>query len=229
MNIKLEKLNSFLNCVNRSVHCFARRRDYLPQQVGKSLVSLLLKTAVSTLIVLGLDPIAYAQQNELKVSFDSNLLMKTQPLEEVFNNSPLIAQQSSQTQLYSSITVDEMEALLNEMNLIFQRQTDSRGEPIFRIAINGYKVVMFFFNCSEKNCEDIQLSAGFRLNNRPNLEQMNDWTKQHRFIRVYLDKEGDPIIESDLFLDGGVSREHIKKFIVYFGQFVEKFQEFLVN
>jgi hypothetical protein len=51
--------------------------------------------------------------------------------------------------------------------------------------------------------------------NRPTLERINAWNREKRFSRAFLD-DGDPVLESDLGLTGGVTRETVVSFLKTF-------------
>lgn len=58
----------------------------------------------------------------------------------------------------------------------------------------------------------IQFHAAFDGGNVA-LEKVNEWNRTKRFSRSYLDDEGDPHLELDLDLSGGVSTERIRDFL----------------
>ncbi len=45
------------------------------------------------------------------------------------------------------------------------------------------------------------------------LERVNQWNLSKRYSRSYLDEEGDPFLELDLDLKGGVTRERVINFL----------------
>jgi hypothetical protein len=45
------------------------------------------------------------------------------------------------------------------------------------------------------------------------IDAINDWNKNFRFSRAYLDQENDPIVEMDLDLAGGVCEDRIRDFL----------------
>jgi hypothetical protein len=64
-------------------------------------------------------------------------------------------------------------------------------------------------NCtSNTNCEDLNFYAGFR-DNKPTLEVINAWNRDKRFGKAYLDSDLDAVIEFDLNLVHGVTRENL--------------------
>jgi hypothetical protein len=44
-------------------------------------------------------------------------------------------------------------------------------------------------------------------------EALNSWHRKHLFARIFIDGDGDPILEIDLSLKGGIREERIKDFL----------------
>lgn len=91
------------------------------------------------------------------------------------------------------------------------------GKILFRVE----DVAMALFRFPDG---DLQLYYGVGGVRCP-FEPINEWNKQHRHSRAYLDDEQDPVIESDLLSDGGMSQEKLEMFVRTFrmsaGQFLE--------
>jgi hypothetical protein len=60
--------------------------------------------------------------------------------------------------------------------------------------------------------ESLSLIAGWR-NASVTLQQVNEWNRTKRYSRAYLDSDGDPVIELDLDLAGGVTVARVKDFV----------------
>ncbi|MGF1656078.1 MAG: YbjN domain-containing protein [Verrucomicrobiales bacterium] len=103
------------------------------------------------------------------------------------------------------------------------------GYPAEQASDTAVKIVLGDVNvfCFVKQ-GDIQLYAGF-TDSSANLETVNEWNKNRRFSRSYLDNDGDPIIEADLDFDGGVTREGVRKFIQLFELSLQAFREEVVG
>ncbi len=84
---------------------------------------------------------------------------------------------------------------------------DSTGDPRIRSAASGSNFVVNFYGCkANKDCKTLTFYAGWTGTNT-SLNQINEWNKEKRFSRAYIDKDGDPVIEFDLDLDdGGMSQ-----------------------
>jgi hypothetical protein len=74
----------------------------------------------------------------------------------------------------------------------------------------GYNFIILFYGCdaANENCKTIQFFSGFETEAPPTLQELNDFSRDLRFGRVFLDRAGSPVIEMDVDLeDGGISEE----------------------
>lgn len=109
---------------------------------------------------------------------------------------------------------------LQEKGYRAQLGKDGAGDPMITSGAGGSRFTLFFYNC-EKNisCEDLQFHASWNTENQdPSLTRINEWNKDKRFARAYLDKDADPHLELDVvFTEGQMSRkafdEHLEIFV----------------
>jgi hypothetical protein len=103
------------------------------------------------------------------------------------------------------------------------------GQSYVQSSSSGYPFRVFFFGCDNDTpgCDTVQLFAGFRTDKSPTLREMNDYTRDYRWGRVYIDEEDDPVIEMDIDLeDGGMSDALFKDNLEYWDYVMSKFAEF---
>ena len=106
------------------------------------------------------------------------------------------------------------------------------GEPYIQSASGGYPFRLFFYGCDDdfENCLTVQLFAGFRTDESPTLEEMNAYSRDNRWARVYIDAEDDPVIEMDIDLeDGGMSPELFTDNLEYWEYVMGQFAEFAIS
>lgn len=84
---------------------------------------------------------------------------------------------------------------------------DDRGVIIWKIE--GYKTQLFI---DKETGSNTQFHVSF-ANCNATLERVNAWNRTKRYSRTYLDDEGDPHLELDLDLEGGVTRERVADFL----------------
>ncbi len=113
-----------------------------------------------------------------------------------------------------SLTNEEVETIVSVYTNGNYRDLED-GDFGFELA--GAKVVLFHSGIN------MQLYSGFR---HPSSEEaMNEWNQSHRFSRAYIDDENDPVIESDLDLEGGATVGAVREFIDTFTLSVKAFQD----
>lgn len=90
--------------------------------------------------------------------------------------------------------------------------TDSDGDPKIEGRIEGKGYSVHFYGCEDgKNCRSINLATGWATEGEYTVEQLNDWNRDNRFVKAYIDEEGDPILEMDVNLHLGVTRQNLDK------------------
>jgi hypothetical protein len=88
-------------------------------------------------------------------------------------------------------------------------ETQTNGDPKISGRIDGVTYQVFFMNCTGgERCEDLNFYAGF-LDNKQTLEAINSWNRDKRFGKAYLDADLDAVIEFDVNLEHGVTRENL--------------------
>ena len=115
----------------------------------------------------------------------------------------------------STLSGDALEGLLQDFGFGFERVRPDA----YMFQLSNTRVILFNKGTS------LQLYAGFHA--KPSLIKVNEWNQMARFSRAYLDQEGDAIIEFDLDLESGWTREGIQEFIETFGLVVEAYRMFL--
>jgi len=88
--------------------------------------------------------------------------------------------------------------------------TSSNGDPMISGKIEGISYYVFFRNCSDAHtdCEDLNFYAGF-LDNKQTMDAINAWNRDKRFGKAYLDSDLDAVIEYDVNLEYGITRENL--------------------
>lgn len=111
--------------------------------------------------------------------------------------------QAGAVENYSQITDQQLIGILTEEGF-----SPKLTKPnVIAVKMEGRSVVFFV---SEGN--NVQAYAGFK-SPKASLNRINTWNKSKRYSRAYMDDDGDPVIELDLDLAGGVTKERIADYI----------------
>ena len=122
----------------------------------------------------------------------------------------------------TSLTPEEVEALLEAGSYRYERVED-KGQIYFRLHMAGLRAGLYLLDCQEGRCESLQLYVGFSMEKPLTLERINAWNREHRFSRAYLDLDGDPALEADLDLTGGVAKGAVLAFLDLFEESLRAF------
>lgn len=88
--------------------------------------------------------------------------------------------------------------------------TDQVGDPFIRGRLDGVIYIVNFYGCTNgANCTTIQFRASWNASPTVTLDALNDWNRNMRFGKAYLDAEGAPTIEWDVNLFGGVTTTNL--------------------
>lgn len=118
--------------------------------------------------------------------------------------TPAVAQQ-----LIDGSNVDEIANIARGYGSV-SVGTAGSGDPQISGKIDGISYYLFLRNCSDvhTDCEDLNFYAGF-LDNKQPLDAINAWNRDKRFGRAYLDADLDAVIEFDVNIEYGISRENL--------------------
>jgi hypothetical protein len=115
--------------------------------------------------------------------------------------------------MLSSISGEKLSALMQGWGYRAALSEDDYGDPTINSAASGLEFDIYFYECSEekpKTCTSIMMSVAFDEDEPMEASLVNSWNADNRFSRASIDDEGDPILEQDLSLEGGISSEALK-------------------
>ena len=110
------------------------------------------------------------------------------------------AVRADQGEIIKELSVTNTERILEALKIEY-----SELKPgIYSFNLGGYKTLLF------NKGKNLQFYASFKK--KTTMGRINDWNASKRYTRAYLDKDGDPVLESDLDLEGGVSYGALAEF-----------------
>jgi hypothetical protein len=96
--------------------------------------------------------------------------------------------------------------------------------------IEDTEYAIYFLNCDNKggNCEDVQFYAVWSKDkDKVALAKINDWNKERRFGRAYIDRDNDPVVEMDIAMNGGISKKALDEYFAVWKVMLKKFKEYI--
>lgn len=132
----------------------------------------------------------------------------------------------------AEITADNAGAVMKAMQnfgLVATMGADSDGDPKISSRVSDTKFSVYFYGCDNNvNCSSIMIKAGYDLNSGMSALKINEWNREKRFAKAYIDDEGDPILEMDVNLDlDGVGDKNFEDTLDWWRLTVEDFEEFI--
>ena len=120
-------------------------------------------------------------------------------------------------------------AAMQDFGFAATLEKDSDGDPLIVSRISKTKFRVFFFGCNGgENCSSIHFRAGYDLDKPISALVVNEWNRQKRFGKAYIDDEGDPYLEMDLNMAfDGVGYENFQDTLDWWRVVVEGFEEFI--
>ena len=129
----------------------------------------------------------------------------------------------SKVVVYQRITVEELEAMLTDKGWAFETSRTTGRDTFLRVSLGAYKGVIVLSDGGSGKATDLHLYAGFQTPDTPTPLVINQWNQARRFCRAYVDSEGDPVLEADVDLGGGVLAEHVVQQLEIFASNVQAF------
>jgi hypothetical protein len=121
------------------------------------------------------------------------------------------------TPIYFSADRTMLENVLAKMDVEYTVTLDDYGAPSWTVTWFDLVITIAAYDeQSSGGYASLLFYAGWETESAPSLSTINQWNMQSRFGRAYLDESGDPAIELDLLLVGGVTAQTIEEYILVF-------------
>lgn len=136
----------------------------------------------------------------------------------------------AQTGLVTTTDANGVVAALQRAGFTAEVKSQGRQVTVLgRLDTLPFQAFLGGCNPSGGGCTDIELYAGFSGGQRIPLERINGWNARTRFARAYLDEDGDPALQMDLSLQGGLSPDSLKLHLETWGAALETYAAFLTS
>jgi len=118
---------------------------------------------------------------------------------------------------------------MQDFGLVATMEKDGQGDPKISSRVSDTKFSVVFYGCQDnENCSSVMFKAGYDLTNGISASKANEWNREKRFAKAYIDDEGDPFIEFDVNLDyDGVGSKNFEDTLDWWRLSVEDFEEFI--
>lgn len=113
----------------------------------------------------------------------------------------------NKSEVLSSITQNQLVEVLQTNG--FGYELIEGNDKVLRVIISGMKATVLISESS------LQYYAAASKVGTPEqmLQAVNQWNVEKRFSRSYVDRDGDPVLELDLDMNGGVTYQRLEDFL----------------
>ncbi|MGY0559925.1 YbjN domain-containing protein [Luteimonas sp. A277] len=96
------------------------------------------------------------------------------------------------------VTGPEVMTLLEEVGHSAELDQDGVGDPLILTGVGelGYRI--YFYDCEDGACEALQFRLGLDLADGATADMVNDFNRDYRYGRSFLDAESDPFLLMDV-------------------------------
>ncbi|QAA76674.1 MAG: hypothetical protein BIP78_0908 [Candidatus Bipolaricaulis sibiricus] len=136
------------------------------------------------------------------------------------------------SEVVHDLGVPEIEEILVDLRLTFDRRTDSYGDPVWVLYLDGLAAVLSVDDAVEETpgrFRYLGLYAGWTTGGRVPCETVNAWNRLTRGSRAFVDNEGDVALETDLYVGDGVTMASARAFVERFARLARVFADYLAE
>jgi hypothetical protein len=131
----------------------------------------------------------------------------------------------AETLTEQGVTREKMVAIMTRHGLPARIDKDSKGNVIVKSRIIDINYDVYFFNCTDGGCREIQFAAGW-TDSTASLDRINEWNTTKRYLRDY-SKPGNVIwAEQDAVVGRGTT-DNIEDYVTTWGTMLVQFKEFM--
>ena len=143
-----------------------------------------------------------------------------QPLIEIEKEGSVL------TDVLVAVTDDTLVEVFEKIDVPTVASDDGTGKNAYLFESAGTRISLFQYSKSEKPgpTVNLSLSTGYEAGAPSDLQRINDFNRNHRFVRSYRDANGVVYVENDLDIENGMGVAGVVRFVSRFMQAVGQFE-----
>ncbi len=107
-------------------------------------------------------------------------------------------------------------------------EINKAGEPFISSGANGSPFTVEFYGCEGlKTCQSIQFSSWYKKQPHFTPALVNEWNSRWRFLKIFIDKDGDLVEHVDMSTVGGVTQANFADMVDWYVQMDARLTTFL--
>ena len=119
----------------------------------------------------------------------------------------------------AKMTAGKIERIMKAFSDV--KDTKEVGDGAYSFTVDGLKVLL------TNKGSSMQLQAWF--DGEATLSRINEWNRTRRFTQAYTTEKGEPALESDILLTGGVTERNVKEWMKMYVSGLEAFKKHLAE
>ena len=128
----------------------------------------------------------------------------------------------------AGLTETQVVEALTRQRLPVRLGNDSFREPMLESFAGSTRFYVNFYECAQtRTCQNIQFRTGYATRGRVTLAQINDWSSRWRFGRMYLDPQGDVILDMDVDARRGLGADVMDAQVLRWLEVMKEAEQFL--
>ncbi len=128
----------------------------------------------------------------------------------------------------AGLTEAQVVEALTRQRLPVRLGNDSFREPMLESFAGSTRFYVNFYECAQtRTCQNIQFRTGYATRGRVTLAQINDWSSRWRFGRMYLDPQGDVILDMDVDARRGLGADVMDAQVLRWLEVMKEAEQFL--
>lgn len=145
-----------------------------------------------------------------------------------FFSAGVVFAMPAEAQVLSASNPTAIAAFLRSEGASTEVKTDTDGDPLIEASLGkNQKFSVYFYGCTNHvNCTSVQYYAGY-TDSKMDAAKLNDWNRGKRYGRAYIDKVGDPVVEMDVDMEGGMPRSLFEDNFSIWQSLMNKFSDFV--
>jgi hypothetical protein len=98
---------------------------------------------------------------------------------------------------------------------------------VVRSTLDGTPFAIYLYDCRKDRCASLQYEASFSNTENISLARLNNWNRQSRYVRAYLDRSGRVIGEYDLDIAPGMDAKGLDHSLRRWRSALSRFRQFV--
>ena len=153
-------------------------------------------------------------------------------LSALFASATACFAETAQREVFLSATADDLAKIIQDIGYRAEIAKNNAGKRFVRTRIGGKDVAILLFLCSDGEvCKSSTIGTYFtpakKDDEAKSLRITNKFMSDRSFVRAYVDKDKDIVVETDIAFSGGITKDHYKVLLDAFEDHVKLMAEAL--